>query len=65
MDIVGLRVPTRNLRDFPLCHVSSSYTNCPSTRCELRQIQLVVNWMSSEGKLSHLVRCDVVLLRYY
>jgi hypothetical protein len=33
MDIIGLRVPTRNLRDFPLFHVSSSYTNCPSGRC--------------------------------
>jgi hypothetical protein len=33
MDIIGLRVPTRNLRDFPLFHVSSSYKNCPSSRC--------------------------------
>jgi hypothetical protein len=32
-DIIGLRVPTRNLQDFPLFHVSSSYTNCPSGRC--------------------------------
>jgi hypothetical protein len=33
MDIIGLRVPTRNLRDFPLFHVSSSYKNCPSGQC--------------------------------
>jgi hypothetical protein len=33
MDIIGLRVPTRNLRDFPLFHVISSYKNCPSGRC--------------------------------
>jgi hypothetical protein len=33
IDIIGLRVPTRNLRDIPLFHVSSSYTNCPSGRC--------------------------------
>jgi hypothetical protein len=31
--IIGFRVPTRNLRDFPLFHVSSSYTNCPSSMC--------------------------------
>jgi hypothetical protein len=33
LDIIGLRVPTRNLRDFPLFHVSSSYKNCPTARC--------------------------------
>jgi hypothetical protein len=33
MDIIGLRVTTRNLRDFPLFHVSSFYKNCPSGRC--------------------------------
>jgi hypothetical protein len=33
MDIIGLRVPTRKLRDFPLFHVSSSFTICPSGRC--------------------------------
>jgi hypothetical protein len=33
MDIIGLREPTRNLRDFPLFHVSSSYKNCLSGRC--------------------------------
>jgi hypothetical protein len=33
MDIIGLRVPTRNLQDFPLFHVSSSYKQCPSGRC--------------------------------
>jgi hypothetical protein len=32
LDIIGLRVPTRNLRDFSLFHVSS-YKNCPSGRC--------------------------------
>jgi hypothetical protein len=33
MNIIGLRVPTRNLRDFSLFRVRSSYTNCPSARC--------------------------------
>jgi hypothetical protein len=33
LDIIGLRVPTRNLRDFSLCYVSSYYKNCPSGRC--------------------------------
>jgi hypothetical protein len=33
MDIIGLRVSTRNLRDFSLLHVSSFYKNCPSGRC--------------------------------
>jgi hypothetical protein len=31
MDIIGLRVPTRNLRDFPMFHVSPSFRNCPSS----------------------------------
>jgi hypothetical protein len=31
--IIGLRVPTRNLRDFSLFHVSSFYKDCPSGRC--------------------------------
>ena len=33
MDVICLRVPTRNLRDFSLFHVSSSYKNCPFGRC--------------------------------
>jgi hypothetical protein len=33
LDIIGLRVPTRNLRDYSLFHVSSYYKNCPSGRC--------------------------------
>jgi hypothetical protein len=28
-DIIGLDVPTRNLREFPLFHVSPSSKNCP------------------------------------
>jgi hypothetical protein len=30
-----------------------------------RQIQFVINWVSSEGKSSPLARCDVILLHYY
>jgi hypothetical protein len=33
LDIISLRVPTRNLRDFSLFHVRSFYINCPSGRC--------------------------------
>jgi hypothetical protein len=33
LDIIGLRHPTRNLREFSLLHVSSYYKNCPSGRC--------------------------------
>jgi hypothetical protein len=33
LNIIGLRVPTRNFRDFSLFHVSSYYKNCPSGRC--------------------------------
>jgi hypothetical protein len=36
----------------------------PPAGVQLRQIQFIINWISSEGKLSHLVRCDV-LLHYY
>jgi hypothetical protein len=33
LDIIGLRGPTRNLRDFSLFYVSSYYKKCPSGRC--------------------------------
>jgi hypothetical protein len=33
LDIIGLRVPTRNLRDISLFYVSSYYKNFPSGRC--------------------------------
>jgi hypothetical protein len=36
----------------------------PPRGVALRQIHFVINWMSSEGKLSHLVRCDIILLHY-
>ena len=31
-DITGLRIQTRNVRDFALFPVSSSYTDCPTNR---------------------------------
>jgi hypothetical protein len=37
----------------------------PPAGVPLRQIQFIINWMSSEGKLSHLVRCHIILLHYY
>jgi hypothetical protein len=49
MDITGLQVPTRNLRDVCLFHVCPP---CPRD-VPLRQIQLVVILMSSECKLPH------------
>jgi hypothetical protein len=33
LEIVGLRVPVRYIRDFPLFSVSSVSKNCASTRC--------------------------------
>jgi hypothetical protein len=33
MDITVLPVPNRNLREFPLFHVSAFFKNCPSARC--------------------------------
>jgi hypothetical protein len=32
-ETVGLRVPTRHLRDFPLLYVYPTVKNCPSARC--------------------------------
>jgi hypothetical protein len=32
-NIIGLRVPTRKLRDFPVLHVSPFYINCPFAMC--------------------------------
>ena len=33
MDIIGLPVSTRNPRDFPVLHVSTSFKNCSSATC--------------------------------
>jgi hypothetical protein len=33
LEIVGLRVPARYIRDFALFNVCSSCKNCPSGRC--------------------------------
>jgi hypothetical protein len=33
LENVGLRVPTRHLRDFPLFYVCPTIKNCPSARC--------------------------------
>jgi hypothetical protein len=33
LEIVGLRVPVRRTRDFPLFSVYSSSKNCPFARC--------------------------------
>ena len=63
MDIVGLRVPTRTLRDFPLFRVSTSVKVIPLPGVPLRQIRLVAILISSEGKLLHSVRFDVTLCR--
>jgi hypothetical protein len=31
--LVGLRLPTRHLRDFPLFYACPTIKNCPSARC--------------------------------
>jgi hypothetical protein len=33
LETVGLRVPTRHLRDFPLFHVCPNFKSRPSARC--------------------------------
>jgi hypothetical protein len=37
----------------------------PPAGLQLPQIQFIINWIFSEGKLSHLVRCDTTLLHYF
>jgi hypothetical protein len=44
LDIIGLRVPTRTVRDFSLFHVSSFYKNCPSGRCVIAA-NLICNYL--------------------
>jgi hypothetical protein len=33
LEIVGLTVPSRYIRDFAMFNVFSSFNNCPSARC--------------------------------
>jgi hypothetical protein len=33
LEIIGLRVPARYIRDFALLNVCSSCKNCPSAKC--------------------------------
>ena len=42
MDIIGLRIPTRNLRDFPIIYVDLSLRLFHSSGVPLQQIQCVV-----------------------
>jgi hypothetical protein len=35
LEIVGIQVPSRNIRDFVLFSVCFSCKNCPSARCAL------------------------------
>jgi hypothetical protein len=37
----------------------------PPPGAPLRQIQFVINCISSEGKLSHSVSCDIILFQHY
>jgi hypothetical protein len=64
MDIIGLRIPTRNLRDFSLFHVSSSYTNCPSGRCATAA-NSVCNQLDVFRRQIVTLGCDIILLHYY
>jgi len=57
-DITGLGVHIRNLRDFPLFHVSQSVDTCPTVSC--------ANWVCSvlvfaQGKWSDWYRFDDVI----
>ena len=64
LDIIGLRVPTRNLRDFSLFHVSSYYKNCPSGRCVTAANSICNNMDVFRRNLLHLIRCNN-LLHYF
>jgi hypothetical protein len=57
---------TLGISETFLCFVLIRPTKIvPPPGVPLRQIQFVINCMSSEGKSSHLVRCDIILIHYY
>lgn len=58
MGFTGPRVPTQNLRDSPLLHVTLSFKTDPQPGMSLRQLQFVTMLISSAGRLSHL---DLIL----
>jgi hypothetical protein len=61
-DIIGFRVPTQKLRDFPLSKVSHPSHILPPPYVPLQQIQFAVTLTSSEGKLSHLLIFHIISL---
>jgi hypothetical protein len=63
MDIIGLRVSTRNLRDFPFFHVSSFCKICPSGRCATA-VNSVCNQLDVFRRQIVTLRCDI-LLHYF
>ena len=65
MDIIRLREPTRNLRDFLCFMLVHPIKIVPPAGVQLPHIQFIINWISSEGKLSQLIRCDSILLHYF
>lgn len=40
MNITGLQVPTRSLRDYPLFHYSPPFKNCPAATCTPAAVSL-------------------------
>jgi hypothetical protein len=63
LDIIGLRVPTRNLPDFSLFHVSSFYKNCFSGRCATAA-NLVCNQLDVFRREIVTLKSDVILFNY-
>jgi hypothetical protein len=61
IDIIGFRVPTQKLRDFPFSNASHPLQIAPTTYVPLQKIHFVVTLMSSEGKLSHLLIFDIII----
>jgi len=53
IEIVGLRVPTRNLQDVPLFHACPFFKTVPPPGVPLQHIQFVAVLISFEGKLPH------------
>jgi hypothetical protein len=64
MDIIGLRVPTRNLRELPLFHVSPASKNCPSARCATAA-NSICNKLDIFRRQIVTLRRDIILFQHH
>jgi hypothetical protein len=62
LDVLGLQVPTRDLREFPCYHVCPSFNTFPSEKCSTRGNSLCIDFDIFWKQIITPSRCDIISL---